>query len=172
MALSRRREQRAHVWPLMFAGVAGAGLAYLFDPDRGRRRRSLARERSAAMIRHNGEHLRRLGRRIGAGAYGLSQKLIHLRSGHKAPPDDVTLTHRVESEIFRDPAMPKGRINVNAEHGVIVLRGELDRPEQIAALEAAARKVAGVRGVENLLHPKGTPAPNKIDARRASPAAP
>ena len=60
--------------------------------------------------------------------------------------------------MFRDPDIPKGRININAEGGVIVLRGELERPEQINAVEAAVRRVAGVRDVENLLHLPGTPA--------------
>jgi osmotically-inducible protein OsmY len=41
---------------------------------------------------------------------------------------------------------------VNAENGVVFLRGEVDRPELIGALEARVRKVKGVRGVENLLH--------------------
>jgi osmotically-inducible protein OsmY len=54
-----------------------------------------------------------------------------------------------------------GAININAEEGVIVLRGELDRAEHISQLEEAARRVKGVRGVRNLLYLHGTPAPNK-----------
>jgi len=65
----------------------------------------------------------------------------------------------VESAIFRDPAVPKGQININAERGRVVLRGEVDQSEQISALEAAARQVPGVTDVENLLHIPGTPAP-------------
>jgi len=73
--------------------------------------------------------------------------------------DDATLVDKVESAIFRDPAVPKGRININAERGRVVLRGEVDQSEQISALEAAARQVPGVKDVENLLHLPGTPAP-------------
>ena len=65
----------------------------------------------------------------------------------------------MESAIFRDPAVPKGRININAERGRVVLRGEVDQVEQISALEAAARQMLGVTDVENLLHIPGTPAP-------------
>ena len=73
--------------------------------------------------------------------------------------DDATLVDKVESAIFRDPAVPKGRININAERGRVVLRGEVDQSEQISALDAAARQVPGVKDVENLLHLPGTPAP-------------
>ena len=41
---------------------------------------------------------------------------------------------------------------------MIVLRGQLERPEQTNAVEAAVRRVPGVRDVENLLHLPGTPA--------------
>jgi osmotically-inducible protein OsmY len=74
--------------------------------------------------------------------------------------DDATIAHRVETVLFRDADVPKGRINVNAENGRVYLRGTLDDAEQIARLERAARDVRGVRGVVNLLHTPGTPAPS------------
>jgi osmotically-inducible protein OsmY len=82
-------------------------------------------------------------------------------SAPREPIDDVTLTRKVESEIFRDADAPKDRISVNTEHGVVYLRGEVDRPEQIESLVAGAQKVQGVERVENLLHLPGTPAPMK-----------
>jgi osmotically-inducible protein OsmY len=57
--------------------------------------------------------------------------------------------------------VPKGQINVNAENGVIVLRGEVEEPDLIRDLEQKTRKVQGVQEVENLLHTPGTPAPTK-----------
>jgi hypothetical protein len=42
----------------------------------------------------------------------------------------------------------------------------LDRPQQIRALTRAVQRVHGVRGVESLLHLAGSPAPNKLAARR------
>ena len=41
---------------------------------------------------------------------------------------------------------------VNARDGVVELRGEVERPEDVEALGAAAEKVTGVRDVNNLLH--------------------
>jgi osmotically-inducible protein OsmY len=54
--------------------------------------------------------------------------------------------------------VPKGQINVNAENGVVVLRGEVGKPELIHDLEEKTRKVQGVREVENLLSTPKTPA--------------
>ena len=81
-------------------------------------------------------------------------------------PDDLTLLDRVESQVFSDPTIPKGDINVMVVDGRAVLRGQVSQP-QIGAIEAAVRKVVGVKDVENLLHPPGTPAPNKASARSA-----
>ena len=142
----------------LLAGALGAAVMYFLDPDQGRRRRNMTRDRIAATFRGGIRGLSRAGRAAGAEAYDAAQKATHLGPDDPFPPNDATLAKKVESEVFRDPEVPKGRINLNVEGGVVVLRGELDRPEQITAVEAAARRVAGVREVENLLHLPGTPA--------------
>jgi osmotically-inducible protein OsmY len=76
----------------------------------------------------------------------------------REPPDDVTLAQKVASTLFRDPSVPKGAISINAEAGVVFLRGMVES-EMIPEIEQATRRVPGVRDVENLLHPPGTPAP-------------
>jgi hypothetical protein len=53
----------------------------------------------------------------------------------------------------------KSDVDVNAQYGVIVLRGEVDSDDQIAALLSALRGVDGVTDVRNLLHTPGTPVP-------------
>jgi osmotically-inducible protein OsmY len=137
----------------------GAALTYFFDPEQGRRRRATTRDRIAAMFRRTARRGERLGRAASAEAYGVAQKVKHLEEEPKPQPDDVTLARKVETEIFRDADVPKGQINVNAENGKIVLRGEVGQPEMIRDLEERARKVQGVHEVENLLHLPGTEAP-------------
>ena len=88
----------------------------------------------------------------GSQAHALKQKATHLREEAKPQPDDVTLARKVETEIFRDADVPKGKINVNAENGKVVLRGEVDSPELIEDLVEKARNVQGVQEVESLLH--------------------
>ena len=119
----------------------GALLAYFFDPQSGRRRRSLALERIPFR--------------------GAKQAPMGVRDEEKLQPDDATLARKVETEIFRDSDIPQGRINVNAENGKVVLRGEVEEPELIKDLEQRTKKVQGVEEVENLLHVPGTPAPAK-----------
>jgi osmotically-inducible protein OsmY len=68
---------------------------------------------------------------------------------------------KVETELFRDPAVPKGAINVNVEHGVVVLRGEVNDESLKHRLEELAGKVEGVDGVRNLLHLPAEPAPTR-----------
>jgi osmotically-inducible protein OsmY len=81
------------------------------------------------------------------------------RRRHREPPDDVTLAQKVKSELFGRAHVPKGHIDVNAEDGVVFLRGVVEREAEIARIGAAARAIDGVRDVENLLHVPGTPAP-------------
>jgi len=139
----------------------GAALTYFFDPQQGRGRRAEARDRIAGFFRRRVRQGERLGRSASAQAEGLVQKAKHLEEEPKPQPDDVTLTRKVETEIFRDADVPKGQINVNAENGKIVLRGEVEQPQLIKDLEKRTKKVKGVQEVENLLHLQGTPAPSK-----------
>jgi osmotically-inducible protein OsmY len=143
---------------LALGGLLGAAIAYLFDPQNGRRRRAILRDRSAAFARQGGRSSARAGRAVAAEAYGVSQKAQHLKEEPKEF-DDATLAQKVQSEIFRDADVPKGQINVNAEDGIVVLRGEVEEPELIEELVERTRKVQGVRDVQNLLHLPGTPAP-------------
>jgi osmotically-inducible protein OsmY len=74
-------------------------------------------------------------------------------------PDDVTLARKVETEIFRSPDAPKGDVSVDVQGGIAHLRGEVADEEWADRLASEARNVEGIRGVENLLHEPGTPAP-------------
>ena len=81
---------------------------------------------------------------------------------HRVRPneyDDATLAHKVESVIFRGADVPKGQILVNAQHGVVQLRGEVPSQDILDALVERTRDVQGVQDVESLLHLPGTPAP-------------
>ena len=139
---------------LRFA-VLGAALAYFFDTDNGKRRRKLAIDRLAGLARRQ----RHKAAGFAEQGQAFKEKATHMREAEKPQPDDVTLARKVESEIFRGADVPKGKVNVNAEHGKIVLRGEVDSPELIEELVGKARKVQGVAEVENLLHTPGGQAP-------------
>jgi BON domain len=77
--------------------------------------------------------------------------------------DDVTIARKVESVVFRDRKVAKGKVDVNVADGVVWLRGEVKTPDLVKQLEAQARAIPEVRGVENLLHLPKTPAPSRTD---------
>jgi osmotically-inducible protein OsmY len=138
--------------------VVGAALGWFLDPRSGARRRNTTRDRTLAFFRRGGRRMARASRGVEADAYGKARKLTHLRERPKEF-DDVTLARKVESEIFRSADVPKGQVNVNAEEGVVYLRGQLPTAELIDDLVERTRHVHGVRDVTNLLHLPGTPAP-------------
>jgi osmotically-inducible protein OsmY len=143
------------------AAVGGIAIAYFLDASSGRRRRHTARDRAGSLARHGVRRARKLVDHATSDTYGLGQRLTHRLPRPTPDLDDATLAHKVESVLFRDRDVPKGEINVNAEKGIVFLRGQVERPEIVAALEERVRKVRGVRGVENLLHTPSTPPPRR-----------
>jgi hypothetical protein len=140
--------------------VFGAILAFFLDPKAGRRRRHAARDRVLSRARRGERRALARARRAESHAVGIARRTFNARRfRHREPLDDVTLSHKVESELARSTSVPKGQVVINAEDGVVFLRGVVESQEDIERVEAATRRIAGVRGVENLLHPPGTPAP-------------
>ncbi len=143
--------------PLLLASGVGLLLGFLLDPEQGKRRRNMLRDRLAGAIRRSGIRAARGARAIGAETYGVTQKVTHVRPAAREY-DDVTLARKVESELFRGTGISAGQVNVNVENGVLFLRGQVQHPEDIELLEHKARGIDGVYEVENLLHLPGTPA--------------
>lgn len=157
----------ARIRTLLFWGAAGALAMYFYDPDQGRKRRARAAQQLGGMLRRSTHRAERLSRYAASEAYGAYQRATHPLP-EDMEPEDQTLAHKVESEVLGHADVPAGRINVNAEDGVVILRGEVDDEERIRSLEEDTLRIPGVRGVRNLLHLPGTPAPNKAEARAAS----
>lgn len=146
------------------AAAAGAGLAYAFDPARGRRRRAEMRDRAGALARRR---VRAFERQVHYGR-GRAAGLVHrLRHGAPhAPEDDMTLVDKVRSEAL-GPLVAGPHLTLDANRGVVTLRGQVADRESALAVERAVRGVTGVVDVVNLLHVPGEPAPNKAAARQA-----
>lgn len=159
----RRSRSGFGVWTVA-AGAAcavtlGALLEYFLDPGAGRRRRHTARDRIISKLRRGERRAVTRARRAESRAVGIFRRTLNARHAPKLPPDDVALAHHVETELFRRARVPKSGIDINAEDGTVFLRGVVERPEDVANVEAVARRITGVRQVENLLHLPGTPAP-------------
>lgn len=142
----------------LIAGAAGLAAMFFLDPDRGKRRRAMLRDRAAGTGRRVGAITERTQRKVARDAHGISQKVAHPGMTQDEPPNDATLAQKVMTELFRDPHIPKGSINVNAENGVVQIRGQVEHPEEILEIEGRVRRIAGVLDVENRLHLPGSPA--------------
>jgi osmotically-inducible protein OsmY len=100
----------------------------------------------------------------------VARRTINARRRQAEPFDDLTLAQKVESQLHRRAGIPKGQVSVNAEDGVVFLRGVLEHQDDIERVADAARRIAGVRAVENLIHAIGTPAPasrSKLERRQS-----
>lgn len=105
-------------------------------------------------------------------------------AGAAAPPKsqltDAALARKVESEIFREGSVPKGKIDVNAVGRVVYLRGQAKSAAMVADLTVRAQAIPEVERVENLLETPRTrgskatgsqkPLLNGASARRRRPA--
>lgn len=141
---------------LIAAGGAAVGAlaAYLLDPDRGRSRRARYAGQGLGILRRGARGTARTARVVGSDAKG---KLEAMQAGTGGQTDlnDAALAEKVETELFRDPSIAKGRINVNVQRSVVVMRGEVDNGAQRRDLERQASRIAGVGGVDNLLRLRG-----------------
>jgi osmotically-inducible protein OsmY len=142
---------------LLLGAAAGAAAAHFLDPQSGRRRRHQMRDQAVSKVRSGA------GEAVTTASYAAGKAkgavATATPSGTRVEEaDDVTLARKVESEIFRAPDAPKGDVSVDVQSGVVHLRGTAD-DNWIARLADDAGKVDGVKGVRNLLHRPGTPAP-------------
>jgi hypothetical protein len=131
--------RKSRRWPAIAAAGIGAVAAFFLDPVSGKRRRTVTKDWVAARVR------------------GLGRRTVE----ESVPENDATLAQKVESELFRDLDISPGQIDINAESGVVFLRGAVKSPSQIIEIEKRVWDVTGVRGVQNLLHLEGTAAPTR-----------
>ncbi|MGH7587535.1 MAG: SRPBCC family protein [Gemmatimonadota bacterium] len=126
----------------------GAGLMYLLDPDRGRRRRALVRDQLSSRI---GDSEAFLGKTIRDSA-NRSRGLVARARSRVTPGGRVTddvLVERVRSKLGRYVSHP-GAIEVDAHRGRVVLSGPILAGESEDLLSAVA-SVPGVHHIENEL---------------------
>lgn len=127
------------------AAGLGAGLMYLFDPDRGKRRRALLRNRA--------EHATRIARDVA----GKTQRDVrnHLRGVFAevqtlfktGEVSDPVLEARVRSKLGRVVSHPHA-VEVKTHNGIVKLSGPVLVDELHPLLDAVAA-IGGVKSIEN-----------------------
>lgn len=139
--------------------AAGAAALFFLDPQQGRRRRRMIADRVGAVARHGSRRAGHIARNAGATLSATRDRVASLANDDE-PVDDITLTDRVESQVFRDGDLPKGKLNIDTVDGVVMIRGQIDEPRIMNEIVARIWRVEGVKDVRNLMHLPGTPAPH------------
>jgi osmotically-inducible protein OsmY len=149
---SRAKASKVSAKAVGAAGAVGLAAGYFLDPESGTRRRHQVRDRTLAMLRRGADRTRREAEYRTGQVEGKVEAAKSQARPEKPAANDQALAERVKSEIFQPEDVPKGSVNVNVENGVVYLRGEVKRPDQIRKLVEQAGEVDGVAAVESLLH--------------------
>src|SRR5262249_20413574 len=132
----------------MLTGLGlGVGLMYFLDPERGRRRRALIRDKVAHATHVGNDAVGAFGRDIShrlAGVGARARGALHTGS-----VDDSVLVERVRSRMGRVVSHPHA-IEVDAADGCVRLRGSIVQSELPRLMQTIAR-VRGVRSIDNNL---------------------
>ena len=89
-----------------------------------------------------------------------------------ADVDDIDARPQGRDRDLPRARRAKGDVSVDVAAGVVYLRGEVADEQWITRSATRREKVDGVKGVENLLHRPGTPAPRRLSSLRGPPAVP
>jgi hypothetical protein len=138
----------------------GAGLMFLLDPNQGRRRRALIRDKTYGYARRTADYAERTGRHLAnrasgmaheagsyaSSAYSSAKSAMGMGGGQQV--DDTSLADRVRSSIGR-MANTSG-VMCRCENGRVILTGNIPA-SGVESLVSAVRGVSGVSGVDNQL---------------------
>jgi uncharacterized membrane protein/CBS domain-containing protein len=142
-----RRGDGGDTTKLIGSLALGAALMYLFDPDRGNRRRKLLADQINSFRSQSGDVPGKTGRDLRNRTRGLMAETGARLSGEE--PDDVVLVERVRSALGRIVSHPHA-IEVTAENGRVMLRGPI-LAHEVDDLLATVSAVRGVSGLYNQL---------------------
>jgi uncharacterized membrane protein len=127
--------------------LLGAGAMYFLDPDRGRRRRMLVRDKMIRARHEAGDLASKAARDLRNRSEGILAKATGALTRMPAP--DSVLEQRVRAALGHVVSHP-GAITVAAKNGAVVLSGWIRRDEMESAIQAAGR-VSGVQSVRSHL---------------------
>jgi len=132
----------------LISGIGlGAGLMYILDPDKGNRRRALARDKVMRALNKSGDAVGATSRDIVHRMRGLFAEMKHLLKSEEAETD--VLLARLRSKMGRVVSHP-GSINITVKQGRVTLSGPI-LANEVDDLLKCVSKVRGVTGIETQL---------------------
>lgn len=146
--------------------AAGATLMYLYDPDRGRTRRTRTAAQARGVARRQVRHaVNESERRLHYAEGQVRGAAARARGGGRYHPESEVDLREHLRQVIRSQPTHFPEVSVDVARGRAVLRGEVPSAQQQVELRAAVSAVEGVEVVEDLTHLPGQPAPNKAAAR-------
>lgn len=127
----------------------GTGLMFLLDPNQGKRRRALLRDKCYWAARKTGEGMEITARDVRNRTQGLVSDVQSRFSSKRV--DDAVLRERIRSKLGRVVSHPRA-IDVSVQNGRVVLSGPILTAE-VPQLLACANSVNGASEVINHLEP-------------------
>ena len=141
--------QSHRIWSMFVASAAlGAVAMFVLDPDKGRRRRALFRDKARRSLSNTTRILQVSARDLGHRARGLRATARHLLVRNRAT-DDLVLIERVRAKMGRIVSHPHA-IQIGARDGRVTLSGPI-LPGEATPLLEAVRSVWGVSSIEDHL---------------------
>lgn len=141
-------------WTMLIGTGMGAGLMYLFDPDRGPARRARLRDRYTSAVRAAQQATDTANTDLLHRAQGWTQFARSFLASD-VPVNDKTLVARVRSALGRASTHPSS-IDVNVHDGRVILRGPV-LAEEVPLVMDCVYGVRGVIDVENQLEVHAAP---------------
>lgn len=134
------------------AFLIGVGAAYFFDPRLGRRRRNVARDRGAKVVRQVTRTAGKKARFSAGRARGVYARGRQIVVRPAVETVDAVVEQRIRSEALRDVGIPASDIELAVEDGVVTLTGSVPGDKPASDLVARVRKVPGVEDVAAMLY--------------------
>lgn len=133
--------------PLLLGITLGAAGAFLYDPEQGRRRRALLRDKLGRTVNEGRAFADAASRDLRQRAQGIASQVKGMRAG---PASDDVLVQRVRAKLGRHCSHSRA-VQVSAQQGRVVLTGDILAAE-VEPLLGALRSLRGVEDVENRLN--------------------
>ena len=144
-----REIEETRVWTKVVYSLALGALAmYVFDPDKGKRRRAIARDKARSYMLDARDAVGVTRRDVAHRLQGLrarARRLVWLQP----TPDDLQLIERVRARLGRLVSHPHA-VQVGARQGKVTLSGPI-LAREVEPLLGAVRNVWGVSEVEDRL---------------------
>ncbi len=139
------RENRGLSFFSMLAGMGlGAGLMFVLDPDRGRRRRAVARDKVMRFGKDAAWHANKQARNAANHVKGtIAEYQARVRDRFRDIDDDQ-LVRRVAAQVGHVVSHP-GSLQITVEDGCAVIRGPILRQE----LDILTKRLDETRGIRH-----------------------